>query len=209
MEVYYQNAFPAVTVPAAQTALYPDTQFGMTQPGSAGFAWHEVEIAKVGNTVTWKMDGTLLITLDTTNFVGGLPAGTNISFGHADINTGQGTHPNYPFVAFTLIDNVVVEALTAGPDADFDDDMDVDGDDLADWVATFGGAATGTTGDANGDGLADGADFLEWQQQFTGPAMASAVPEPANWCSALLAALVLAALRGPRRQPAVAMARSR
>ncbi len=65
-------------------------------------------------------------------------------------------------------------------DADFDNDDDVDADDLALWQMAFGGPATAITGDANGDGAADGGDFLIWQRQFTGPPMlgASQVPEP-------------------------------
>ena len=59
----YVNSFPSVEVPAAQTALFPETQHGSTVAGALGFAWHQVEIATVGNTVTWKVDGVLLITL--------------------------------------------------------------------------------------------------------------------------------------------------
>ena len=52
----------------------------MTQPGSFGFDWHPVEIAKTGNTVTLKVEGVLLATVDLTNFK--VPTvGTNISFG--------------------------------------------------------------------------------------------------------------------------------
>lgn len=63
-------------------------------------------------------------------------------------------------------------------DADFDDDLDVDGTDLATWESNFGLAATATTGDANGDSFANGADFLLWQRQHTGPGAISSVPEP-------------------------------
>jgi GH35 family endo-1,4-beta-xylanase len=69
--------------------------------------------------------------------------------------------------------------------ADFDNDNDVDRDDLLAWVAAFGG---GPSGDADGDGDADGSDFLMWQQQVggtTGQPSAAAVlgvPEPrASW----------------------------
>ncbi|MAT73396.1 MAG: hypothetical protein CMJ58_28260 [Planctomycetaceae bacterium] len=78
---------------------------------------------------------------------------------------------------------------TGGSDADFDDDNDVDAADLATWAAAYGGAATETTGDADGSGFADGSDFLQWQQEFTGPGSVAAVPEPA---SAVCAALAIA-----------------
>ncbi len=51
-------------------------------------------------------------------------------------------------------------AVVAAP-ADFDNDGDVDGNDLAQWEDNFGA-------DADSDGDTDGADFLAWQRQFTG-----------------------------------------
>lgn len=94
-------------------------------------------------------------------------------------------------------------AWWAGPDtvitnplaADFDNDGDVDGDDLMDWENDF---ATGTGGDADNDGDTDGADFLAWQHQFTGPgplASAATVPEPG---ACMLLALGLPALHTRR-----------
>ena len=48
-------------------------------------------------------------------------------------------------------------------DANFDGDIDVDGDDLAIWAASLN---VDEGGDADGDGDTDGADFLVWQQQL-------------------------------------------
>jgi hypothetical protein len=52
--------------------------------------------------------------------------------------------------------------------ADFDEDGDVDGADLAVWKAGFGtiGIATNRQGDADGDRNGEGADFLVWQRQL-------------------------------------------
>ena len=73
--------------------------------------------------------------------------------------------------------------------ADFDQDGDVDADDLGDWEASYGVDAGG---DTDGDGDTDGLDFLTWQTQFMGnvaPSLpAVGVPEPS--------ALVLASLAG-------------
>ncbi len=55
-------------------------------------------------------------------------------------------------------------AVVAAP-ADFDNDGDVDGNDLAQWEDNFGADANA---DADSDGDSDGADFLAWQRQFTG-----------------------------------------
>ena len=208
----YLDTFPAVTVPASQTNADPApgnplvdlnlTQFG-TSPvaGVFGFKWHQVEISKLGQLVTWKVDGVALAQVDTTNF--DTPTGgNNILFGHSDINGGNSADPNFPFVQFTLIDNIAVTAVV-GEDANFDNDADVDGTDLATWIAAYGpNPATSTTGDANGDLKADGRDFLVWQRQF-GPVAATAIPEPANWCSAVVAALIVATMAAPRRRPAL------
>jgi hypothetical protein len=56
--------------------------------------------------------------------------------------------------------------------ADFDDDGDVDGDDLAQWQDDFG---LNADSDADNDGDSDGADFLAWQQQL-GAGSAPALP---------------------------------
>lgn len=72
--------------------------------------------------------------------------------------------------------------------ADFDEDGDVDGDDLDNWEANFGtvGTATHMQGDADGNKSIDGVDFLTWQRQFgmgvsaNQAALRSTVPEPAT-----------------------------
>jgi hypothetical protein len=77
-------------------------------------------------------------------------------------------------------------------DADFDEDGDVDGDDLTNWESGFGtsGAAIHTDGDADGDQDVDGRDFLVWQQQ-TGVALpVTSIPEPS--ATSLIAMSILA-----------------
>ena len=74
---------------------------------------------------------------------------------------------------------------------DFDLDLDVDGDDLAEWRAAFGSTSGA---DADNDGDSDGADFLVWQQQLGSTsvlAAGGAVPEPGTLALALLAALTV------------------
>lgn len=70
---------------------------------------------------------------------------------------------------------------------DFDDDGDVDEDDLTQWKGDFG---INGDSDANGDGVSDGSDFLAWQRNYgfgvpSSPASA-AVPEPAAWMLATI-----------------------
>ena len=85
---------------------------------------------------------------------------------------------------------------------DFDEDGDVDSDDLALWESGYGitSSASHMDGDANEDGMVDGRDFLIWQTEFTGPgsltALATQVPEPA---SLMLLAFGILVFRVPYR----------
>jgi hypothetical protein len=122
------------------------------------------------------------------------------------LRQGTGSGANGP--ARVLIDSAsigdsfdeVLAAVSAGgptfSPADFDEDGFVDADDLATWIAAYGSTQAG---DANGDNVTDGADFLLWQQQFTGSAPPiSAVPEPATLALGVACGLALAAA-GRRR----------
>jgi hypothetical protein len=79
-------------------------------------------------------------------------------------------------------------------DADFDEDGDVDGNDLANWKAGFGASGAATThmqGNADGDLDVDGVDFLTWQRQLgsvASVAVSAAAPEPTGVVMGLLAA---------------------
>ena len=100
----YYASFGGVSAPAAQLGLFPG-QTGTTLVGSAGMEWHEVEIAKLGTSVTWKIDGLLIATINTT----GINLGSgNIFFGHSDTNATSSTDVNDAALLFTLIDNVSV-----------------------------------------------------------------------------------------------------
>jgi hypothetical protein len=103
----YMTTFPAgATAPGSQAS--EPTQTAATPAGAAGFRWHDVQIKKVGNLVSWTVDGVLLGTVDETLF--GTPVGgTNILFGHADTNlTTNSNAALLDRLQFTLIDNVVV-----------------------------------------------------------------------------------------------------
>jgi len=104
----------------------------------------------------------------------------------------------------TVLDLAALEAIRlenlgggGGSPADFDNDGDVDGADLAEWTTGFGttGAATKADGDANADMDVDGADFLIWQQEIGPAAGVAAIPEPAAGALLLLAAACTAIRR--------------
>ena len=112
-EAYYAS-FGGIDVAAAvpvQTALYPN-QTGVTQVGSAGFAWHEVVITVEGSTALWEIDGLPIIQLDAT-IGSSFPLSGNISIGYMDIFSSVSDNP---YVSFGLIDNLVVipEPATLG-----------------------------------------------------------------------------------------------
>jgi hypothetical protein len=100
----YFAGFGGTAAPAAQVVLFPQ-QTGATAVGSAGMAWHQVEITKSGDTVRWIVDGTLIATIDLTTVALG---GDNIFFGHSDVNATSSTDPTDASLLFTLIDNVRV-----------------------------------------------------------------------------------------------------
>jgi hypothetical protein len=98
-------------------------------------------------------------------------------------------------------DNIIIEGTTFQEflPADFNQDGDVDGLDLAEWQAGYG---VNTDGDADFDGDTDGRDFLIWQRQFGQSSLPleagslAVVPEPSGMMLlASIAALCLTSQR--------------
>lgn len=88
--------------------------------------------------------------------------------------------------------------------ADFQEDGDVDSDDLLNWQSGYGlfGNATHLQGDADSDQDVDGADVLVWQRQASGDVpeiSVLAVPEPAAFLLVSLGAMLLAGERRSHR----------
>lgn len=94
-------------------------------------------------------------------------------------------------VTGNVIANASFPLALSGLPGDFDNDVDVDVDDLGKWIAEYGGPGS----DADADGVSDGDDFVIWQQQFgLGVPVAvqsAAVPEPASFVLALFTSLLL------------------
>jgi glucose/arabinose dehydrogenase len=100
--------------------------------------------------------------------------------------------PSVPGLFFDVVYNPqsVVLTVSTAFTADFDEDGDVDSDDLAKWQGDFG---VNALSDADDDGDSDGDDFLQWQRQLGSSLQATpaagAVPEPGSaalWASAAL-----------------------
>jgi len=109
----YGDLFPGQQCPAAQLALYPQqTNSNGSLPGEPGFAnngtlafkWHDISLKKLGNVITYTIDGFLIATVDITD--AGPLGGSKIHFNCYDINASSSTDPNFTNLNFTLIDNV-------------------------------------------------------------------------------------------------------
>ena len=121
-------------------------------------------------------DRTPSATFDVTKWTAG---GKNLMDGF----TAEQIAESFPDETFTL-----GGGPTFSP-ADFDEDGFVDADDLTTWKAGFGVDASG---DTDGDLDTDGADFLVWQQEFTGPGAISAIPEPGTLVIGLIGGIGVA-----------------
>jgi hypothetical protein len=108
---YYTSAFPSVSAPAAQLALFPG-QTGSTNAGEISFQWRRVTIEVLNEVAEWTVDGVSMAAVD---LAGLTLSGGNIFFGHSDTNAGSSTDPNRTLLNVTLIDNVVVSAIIPEP----------------------------------------------------------------------------------------------
>jgi hypothetical protein len=104
----YYAEFGFEAAPPAQLTLFPN-QAGETGVGALGFQWRDAMIIRSGGQISWYIDGLRIATIDAATVTLG---GGNILFNYFDINAGSSSDPNSPSVAFGLIDNVRVEALT-------------------------------------------------------------------------------------------------
>ena len=100
----YYAGLGGATPPAAQTGLFPQ-QTGAAGAGAPAFAWHDVRILKLGNTITWTMDGLLLATVDASTVTLG---GSDILLMYSDTNATSSSDPNDVNLLFGLFDNITV-----------------------------------------------------------------------------------------------------
>ncbi|HYO24558.1 MAG TPA: hypothetical protein VEQ85_06370 [Lacipirellulaceae bacterium] len=107
--------------------------------------------------------------------------------------------------AGTDFEDVLAElgsVVTPSIDADFDGDLDVDGNDFVIWQRNLGAGATNAQGNTDGDTDVDATDLANWRAKFGQPVAvgaASAVPEPAAVAMMICGLLGIAAQRSRRR----------
>lgn len=98
------------------------------------------------------------------------------------------------------LNDMQIEANAPALNADYDNDGDVDGNDLGKWKSEFGQVGPTVMADGDGDNDVDGNDFLIWQREFGLPgAGLAAVPEPAGIALLAVGSLALAAFDRRRR----------
>lgn len=105
-DLYYAG-FGGAAAPAAQVALFP-SQTGTTPLGSTAFAWRNLEILKVGDSISWSIDGLLIATASVSASTA--LSGSNIFIGMFDINNTSSIDPN-DFLITTIYDNIVVTQI--------------------------------------------------------------------------------------------------
>jgi hypothetical protein len=104
---YNSAAVPGgVGAPAAQQSAYSQ-QTGAINPGAAGFAWHEVIVARSGSSVEWFIDGVRMATV-----VGASTAAGNVFVGYWD---PYASVSDSAALSFGLVDNVRVEVPATAP----------------------------------------------------------------------------------------------
>jgi hypothetical protein len=103
----YYASLGGKTAPSGQLALFPE-QTGTTSVGTLGFAWRDMVIEKVGNTVSWSADGLLIASVPITNLEA--LGGDNIFLGMFDINATSSTELN-DFLNAAIFDNIRIEVI--------------------------------------------------------------------------------------------------
>jgi hypothetical protein len=105
----YYSVFGRLGAPINQLAGNP-SQTGLTSPGAPGMVWHDVVITKLGNSLTWTIDGVSIATVNAAKL--DYTLSTNIFVGQSDINA-TATAIGSESMQFGLVDNLVVESLPA------------------------------------------------------------------------------------------------
>lgn len=100
---YYYGTFPGgQEAPQFQQDNFPQ-QTGALKAGTLGFEWREVEVHKIGDDVSWFIDGLHIATLNDAAF-----GGENIFVGHWDVFASIADNAE---LSFGVIDNLRVEVV--------------------------------------------------------------------------------------------------
>jgi hypothetical protein len=100
---YYHGTFPGgQQAPSFQQTNYAQ-QTGALKAGTLGFEWRDVEVRKIGDDVSWYIDGLHIATFDNPTL-----SGSNIFVGHWDVFASIADNAD---LSFGVIDNLRVEVV--------------------------------------------------------------------------------------------------
>jgi len=102
----YYAVFGGEAAPLAQVNLFPG-QTGVTDSGETAFRWYEVTIDKLGDNISWSIDGYLIAS---TSLADVSLSGDDIVLGMFDTNGSSSTDPN-DFLNTAIYDNIKVEVI--------------------------------------------------------------------------------------------------
>ncbi len=102
----WTNFFPNTFPPQAQINLYPQQTNIISNLGAPDFAWHDVEVQKVGNVIVYLLDGQVVATGNYSS--AGTPAADKLVFTAFDINSSRSTDTNFANLNFVVFANIVV-----------------------------------------------------------------------------------------------------
>ena len=170
-----------------------DTTYCSSASGSD--SWHLATVTYDAGTSGTSSDIYLEIsTLGITHVSTGssdFPSNTSVVFGATDDvvhewSAGTDTDPDDDRNSHSGLADAVIYVVDDLPNADFDSDTVVDGEDFVIWQRGFGltSQVDNSNGDADFDGTVDGTDLDFWRDQFgdtvTLAAAATQIPEPAS-----------------------------
>ncbi len=106
--IYYITSLTnSAAPPALQQVNYPAQQTGNLNPGTFGFAWHDVIVSRRGSTVDWVVDGVRFCTISNATLTA-----SNVFVGFWDPFPSLSANNA---INFGLVDNVRVESPAVAP----------------------------------------------------------------------------------------------
>jgi hypothetical protein len=105
----WTNLFPSIKPPQAQINLWQQQSNIQCNLGAPDFAWHDVEVQKIGKVIVYSIDGYVAATGNYDS--AGTPAGSYLVFTAFDVNSNPSTDPNFAALNFVVFANIVVSNL--------------------------------------------------------------------------------------------------
>jgi hypothetical protein len=102
----FSTFFPATKPPQAQISRFPQQTNIQCFAGLIDFAWHDVEVQKIGPVIVYSIDNHIIATANQTD--AGTVSGGYLEFLAFDINGNASTDTNFTNLNFVVFDNIRV-----------------------------------------------------------------------------------------------------